>query len=89
MSRITRQNVESALESFNALLGLPTEYSVDGEKQNGHIFLHRQNGYNNIYQICGPGASSLACGLTMRQAHDWVCTAMQGAQMAQGLDTSR
>lgn len=89
MSRITRQNVESALESFNTMLGLPTEYSVDGEKQNGHVFLHRQNGYNNIYQNCGPGASGLAYGLTLRQAHEWISAAMQGIQMAKGIDTSR
>ena len=89
MPRITVKNVESSLQTLNEVLGLPTEYSVDGEKQNGHVFLHRQNGYNNIYQNCGSGASGLAYGLTLRQAHEWVCAALQGIQMTKGVDTSR
>ena len=84
MSRITVKNVESALNSFNTMLGLPTEY---GEQ--GHVFLQQQNGHNNIYQQSGPGCSGLAYGLTLRQAHEWVCAAMQGIQMAKGVDTSR
>ena len=84
MSRITVKNVESALESFNTMLGLPTEY---GEQ--GHVFLQQQNGHNNIYQQSGPGCSGLAYGLTLRQAHEWVCAAMQGIQMAKGVDTAR
>jgi hypothetical protein len=89
MSRITRQNVESSLQTLNQVLGLPAEFSIDGEKQNGHIFLQQQNGHNNIYQNCGVGASSLAAGLTMRQAHEWISAALQGIQMAKGVDTSR
>ena len=89
MSRITVKNVESSLQTLNEVLGLPVEYSVDGEKQNGHVFLHRQNGYNNIYQNCGPGASGLAYGLTLRQAHEWVSAALQGIQMTKGVDASR
>ena len=84
MPRITVKNVESALESFNTMLGLPTEY---GEQ--GHVFLQQQNGHNNIYQQSGPGCSGLAYGLTLRQAHEWVCAAMQGIQMAKGVDTAR
>jgi hypothetical protein len=84
MSRITVKNVESALNSFNTMLGLPTEYG-----QQGHVFLQQQNGYNNIYQQSGPGCSGLAYGLTLRQAHEWVCAAMQGIQMAKGVDTAR
>ena len=84
MSRITRQNVESSLETLNRVLGLPLEY---GEQ--GHIFLQQQNGYNNIYQQSGPGCSGLAYGLTMRQAHEWISAALQGIQMAKGVDTSR
>ena len=89
MSRITRQNVESALESFNTMLGLPTEYSVDGVKQQGHVYLHPMNGHNNIYQLEGAGSRGLAYGLTLRQAHEWISAAMQGIQMAKGVDTSR
>ena len=89
MARITVKNVESSLQTLNEVLGLPTEYSVDGEKQNGHVFLHRQNGYNNIYQNCGVGASGLAYGLTLRQAHEWVSAALQGIQMTKGVDASR
>ena len=84
MSRVTVKNVESALESLNTVLNLPTEY---GEQ--GHIFLQQQNGYNNIYQQEGRGCRGLAYGLTLRKAHEWVCIAMQGAQMAKGMDTSR
>ena len=84
MSRITVRNVESALKSFNTMLGLPLEY---GEQ--GHIFLQQQNGHNNIYQQEGPGCSGLAYGLTMRQAHEWISAALQGIQMAKGVDTSR
>ena len=84
MTRITVKNVESALNSFNTMLGLPTEY---GEQ--GHVFLQQQNGTNNIYQQEGPGCSGLAYGLTLRQAHEWVCAAMQGIQMAKGVDTAR
>ena len=84
MTRITVKNVESALNSFNTMLGLPTEY-----RQQGHVFLQQQNGYNNVYQQEGPGCRGLAYGLTLRQAHEWVCAAMQGIQMAKGVDTSR
>ena len=84
MSRITRQNVESSLQTLNRVLGLPAEY---GEQ--GHIFLQQQNGHNNIYQQEGPGCRGLAYGLTLRQAHEWVSAAMQGIQMAKGVDTSR
>jgi hypothetical protein len=77
MSRITVKNVESALESFNTMLNLPTEYG-----QKGHVFLSQQNGTNNIYQQRESGCKGLAYGLTLRQAHEWVCAAMQGAQMA-------
>ena len=88
MARITVKNVEASLYLFNKALGLPTEYSVDGVKQNGHVFLHRQNGYNNIYQNCGVGASGLAYGLTLRQAHEWAMAAIQGVHMSKGIDTS-
>lgn len=84
MSRITAKNVESALQSFNTMLNLPTEYG-----QQGHVFLQRQNGYHNIYQQEGAGCSNLISGLTLRQAHEWTCAAMQGIQMAKGMDTSR
>jgi hypothetical protein len=47
------------------------------------------NGYNNIYQLEGLGSRGLAYGLTLRQAHEWISAAMQGIQMAQGVDTSR
>ena len=83
MKRITKSNVESSLISLNTVLGLPTEFSINGEKQHGHIFLHNQNGCNNIYQNCGVGAQSLACGLTLRQAHEWVCAALTGVQLSQ------
>jgi hypothetical protein len=83
-SRITAKTVDSALESFNTMLNLPTEY---GEQ--GHVFLQQQNGYNNIYQQEGPGCRGLAYGLTMREAYEWVAAAMQGIQMAKGMDTSR
>ena len=89
MSRITVKNVEASLYLFNRELGLPTEYSVDGVKQQGHVFLQQQNGYNNIYQHEGSGASGLAYGLTLRQAHEWISAAMQGIRMAKGVDTSR
>jgi hypothetical protein len=89
MSRITVRNVESSLNSFNTMLGLPTEYSVDGVNQQGHVFLQQQNGYNNIYQHEGAGARGLAYGLTLRQAHEWISAAMQGIQIAKGVDTSR
>ena len=89
MSRITVKNVEASLYLFNRELGLPTKYSVDGVNQQGHVFLQRQNGYNNIYQHQGSGASGLAYGLTLRQAHEWCMAAIQGIQMAKGVDTSR
>ncbi len=86
MSRITRQATSSHRStSFNTMLGLPTEY---GEQ--GHVFLQQQNGHNNIYQqVTGPGCRGLAYGLTMRQAHEWISAALQGIQMAKGVDTSR
>ena len=84
MTRITVKNVESALNTFNTMLGLPNDYG-----QQGHVFLQQQNGYNNIYQQEGPGCKGLAYGLTLRQAQEWVCAAMQGIQMAKGVDTSR
>ena len=84
MARITVKNVESALESFNTMLNLPTEY---GEQ--GHVFLQQQNGYNNISQQAGSGCRGLAYGLTLREAHEWICAAMQGVQMAKGMNISR
>ena len=84
MKRISVRIVESSLESLNTVLGLPTAY---GEQ--GHIYLCRQNGYNNVYQQEGSGAKGLAYGLTLRQVYEWTCAVIQGIQMAKGADTSR
>ena len=89
MSRITVKNVEASLYLFNRELGLPTEYSIDGVTQQGHVYLHPMNGHNNIYQLEGAGSRGLAYGLTLRQAHEWIAAAMQGIQMSKGVDTSR
>lgn len=96
MRRITRSIVESRLESFNTMLGLPTEYSIknaDGTFTNqiGNIHLNQQNGTNNIYQLdnAGGGCKGLAYGLTLREALDWINAAMVGIQLSKGVDVSR
>ena len=76
MDRITKKHLEGSCESLNIVLGMPLEYG-----EHGHIWTQRANGYVNVMQCDGGGARDLSCGNTMRQAWQWLCAAIAGAQM--------
>ena len=83
MQRITKKHLDGSIETLNTVLGLPTECWVDGKGQIGHIFDQGVAGYINIEQIVSEGGATrqLACGNTKREAWEWVCAAIKGAQM--------
>ena len=76
MQRITDKHLTGSCETLNAVLRLPTEYG-----ENGHIWTQRNYGYVNVMQQEGKGARTLSVGNTKRQAWEWLCAAIQGAQM--------
>lgn len=90
MNRITRKEVNASARRLNAMLGLPTEaYLLDDTSgqyvvQIGCIYISPQGSTNNIYQLANSagGCASLACGLTLREATDWLNAAMVGVRLA-------
>ena len=76
--RIKREFVDGCADTLCDVLNLPTEdYEV------GNIFVQSQYGYNTVQQIMsdGGGVQTLATGLTLREAHEWLCAAIRGACM--------
>ena len=76
--RIKRSHVDGSAATLCEVLGLPVDkYEV------GNIFVQSQYGYNTIQQIMsdGGGVQTLATGLTLREAHEWLCAAIRGACM--------
>jgi len=76
MQRITEKHLTGSCETLNTVLGLPTEYG-----EHGHIWTQGANGYVNVMQCDGKGARILSCGNSKREAWEWLCAAIQGAQM--------
>ena len=76
MDRITDKHLAGSCETLNIVLGLPTEYG-----EHGHIWTQGTNGYVNVMQQEGKGARTLSVGNTKRQAWEWLCAAIAGAQM--------
>ena len=76
--RIKRQWVDDSANTLCEVLGLPTEDYVPG-----NIFVQSAYGYNMIQQIVSDSgaAQTLATGLTLREAHEWLCAAIRGACM--------
>ena len=85
MQRITQKHLDGSIETLNTILGLPTDCWVDGKAQIGHIFDQSVAGYINIEQITNESGATrhLACGNNKREAWEWVCAAIKGAQMMQ------
>ena len=78
MDRITKKHLDGSCETLNTVLGLPTEYG-----EHGHIWTQATNGYVNVMQQEGRGARNLSVGNTKREAWEWLCAAIAGAQMMQ------
>ena len=76
--RIQRKWVDGSAETLCEVLGLPV-----GRYEVGNIFVQSQHGYNTIQQITSDGGAcqTLATGLTLREAHEWLCAAIRGACM--------
>lgn len=85
MDRITKKHLDGSCETLNTMLGLPTECWVDGKAMPGHIYTQGVCGYTNIEQIVSESGAvrKLACGNTKREAWEWICAAIKGAQMMQ------
>ena len=77
-TRVTRHNVDSCAETLCEVLGLPAKF-----RDPGNIFVQGQNGYYTIQQIVSDsgGVTTLATGLKLREAHEWLCAAIRGACM--------
>ena len=76
--RIKREWVDGSADTLCEVLSLPTQdYEV------GNIFVQSQYGYNTIQQVVSDGGAvqTLATGLTLREAHEWLCAAIRGACM--------
>lgn len=89
--RITRKNADAACRTLNEMLALPTEPM--GERLFACENTHRWNignihitgvyGRLNIDQVSNDAGAcrSLACGLTTREAWEWISAAMAGIQL--------
>lgn len=77
-TRISKSNVKGCAETLCEVLGLPRE-----AHEPGNIFVQSQYGYNTIQQVVSDSGAcqTLATGLTLREAHEWLCAAIRGACM--------
>ena len=83
--RITNKDLEHYEKILNEALGRPTEYWDDLKREvnPGHIHTRGVNGYTNINVTCktAGGISDLACGLTKREAYEWLKACYCGVTM--------
>ena len=71
------------------MLERPASAYIDGEPVSGHISYECWGGSYFISESEGSGIRHLSdCG-TLREAHQWVCAAIKGVQLKQGMDISR
>ena len=79
-SMVALHDVQHYEKLLNETLNTPLKPWKDGKGQIGNIHLCRQNGYISIHQVCneGGGVSSLATGLTKREAYNWYRAALEG-----------
>jgi len=82
MERITNKDIEYQLKILNKKSNNPI--NVFPYKDNiGNIHISGQNGYTKIHRTVnsGGGVSSLASGLTKREAYNWIKAAIQGIEL--------
>ena len=85
MDRITNRHIDGCCETLNEMLGLPVAPYVDGKAQQGCIHAGHVYGGVCIVQMswregCS-GTSVLSDTGTKREAWQWLCAAIRGAQM--------
>ena len=83
--RITDKHLDGCCETLNLLLGRPVAPWQDGQSQAGCIHIDSSYGCVGIAEMTGNGGGtrSLACGLSKREAWEWLCACIRGVQMAQ------
>ena len=83
-NRITKTNVDASLYSLNEMLNRPTEAYTDRTWNIGNIHAARCYGCTNIEEVVNEsgGVRQLACGLTTREAFDWISAAMKGIHLS-------
>jgi len=83
MDRITQRHIDGCCETLNIALGLPVAPYVDGKPQAGNI--HADLGYGGVSIVqmsdSGSGTSTLSDRGTKREAWQWLCAAIRGAQL--------
>ena len=84
MERMTKATLNHRERTLNGILGLPQSAVIERKWQIGNIHAQGINGGYQICQVCNEagGIKTLAYGLTMREAADWLQAAATGAQMA-------
>ena len=85
MDRITDRHIDGCCETLNEMLGLPVAPYVDGKAQQGCIHSDHAYGGVSIVQMswregCS-GTSTLSDTGTKREAWQWLCAAIRGAQL--------
>ena len=85
MDRITDRHIDGCCETLNQMLGLPVAPYVDGKAQQGCIHSDHCYGGVAIVQMswregCS-GVSVLSDTGTKREAWQWLCAAIRGAQL--------
>ena len=85
MNRITDRHIDGCCETLNEMLGLPVVPYVDGKPQAGCIHADHVYGGVGIAQMslqegCG-GTHTLSDTGTKREAWQWLCAAIRGAQL--------
>ena len=82
MERITNKNIEYQLKILNQKSNNPID--VFPYKDNiGNIHTVGQYGYTTIHRTVnsGGGVTSLASGLTKREAYNWIRAAIKGIEL--------
>ena len=85
MQRITDRHIEGCCETLNEVLGLPVAPYIDGKPQQGCIHADYSYGGVSIVQMSSregcTGVSTLSDRGTKREAWQWLCAAIRGAQL--------
>jgi len=71
------------------MLERPASAYIDGKPVSGNISYENWGGSYFIVESDGTGIRRLSDSGTLREAHQWVCAAIKGVQLRQGMDISR
>ena len=84
MERITDKHIECQLKILNKLTNNPTDWRlINGCHPVGNIHTIGQYGYTTIHRTVndGGGVTTLATGLTKREAYNWLRAAIKGIEL--------